>query len=118
MLVTTPYMDEVARADRAAFIFNGAKLSEGTPAELAAQFVGQIFFLNMRPAPELLKALRSIEGMSARRFGAGMHVYLKPGDKVEHYAEQLKRTGVDVNLLTPIAPELEDRFIQLMETKV
>ncbi|HVP07049.1 MAG TPA: ABC transporter ATP-binding protein [Candidatus Acidoferrum sp.] len=118
MLVTTPYMDEVAHADRAAFIFNGSKLSEGTPAELAAQFVGQIFFLNMRPAPELLKALQSIEGLGARRFGAGMHVYLKPGDRVERFADQLKQTGVDVNLLTPIEPELEDRFIQLMETKV
>jgi len=117
ILVTTPYMDEVAHADRAAFLFNGAKLSEGTPAELAGQFVGQIFFLPRRPTPELLKALRAIEGLSARRFGAGMHVYLRPGETPDLYARKLRDAGVDPAELTPIAPELEDRFIQLMETR-
>lgn len=115
MLVTTPYMDEVARADRAAFLFNGVKLSEGTPAELAGQFVGQIYFLPRRATPELLLALRAVEGLSARRFGAGLHVSLRPGEALHGYAEKLHAAGVDPAELVPIAPELEDRFIQLME---
>jgi ABC-2 type transport system ATP-binding protein len=117
ILVTTPYMDEVLRADRASFIFQGRRLSTGRPTELAAQFVGQIFYVDFEPDLKILQRLNDIPGMVAQRFGAGLHIYLKPDDRVEKYAMQLRELGIDPDRLTPIAPELEDRFIQLMEAE-
>lgn len=115
ILVSTPYMDEVARADRACFIFNGRKLSEGTPVALAAQFEGSIYYLDEMPTTELVHRLNSLEGITARRFGAGMHLYVRPGDSIERYHAALSSVGVAGTRLATIQPELEDRFIQLME---
>jgi ABC-2 type transport system ATP-binding protein len=115
ILVTTPYMDEVLHADRACFIFEGRRLSVGKPVELASQFVGQIFYVDFEPNPKLLQRLNDIDGLDARRFGAGLHIYLKPDDRIANHASQLQALGIDPARLAPIAPELEDRFIQLME---
>ena len=117
ILVTTPYMDEVLHTDRACFIFEGKKLSEGTPSELTEQFIGQIFYLDLEPNPSLLQRLNEIEGVSARRFGAGLHVYLRPEDRLENHAGAIRQLGIEPSRLSPIPPELEDRFIQLMEAK-
>lgn len=114
IVVSTPYMDEVARADRACFIFNGRKLSEGTPERLAAEFEGTIYYLDEIPTTDLVHRLNAIGGLSARRFGAGMHLYLQPGEQIESYEEPLRQTGIDTTHLKTISPELEDRFIQLM----
>ncbi len=115
ILVSTPYMDEVARASRACFMLGGRKLSEGTPSELAGQFRGQILYLDKEPTSSLVKQLGSITGLSSRRFGAGLHIYLSADDNIANYTDRLDRVGVNVADLTPLAPELEDRFIQLME---
>jgi ABC-type multidrug transport system ATPase subunit len=115
VLVSTPYMDEVARCDRACFIFGGHKLSEGSPASLAAQFEGSIFYFDSQPTAKLIADLNDIEGLSASRFGAGMHLYLKPGDKIDGYLDSIRATGADADRISPIKPGLEDRFIQLME---
>lgn len=116
ILISTPYMDEVARASRACFMFGGRKLSEGTPSELAGQFRGKIFYLDREPTSSLVKQLGAITGLSSRRFGAGLHIYLSADDNIGHYAAPLAQVGVPVADLTALSPELEDRFIQLMET--
>jgi ABC-type multidrug transport system ATPase subunit len=117
ILVSTPYMDEVAHADRACFIFNGQKLSQGTPDELAAQFEGTVYFLDRTPSTKLVEQLNSIPGIQARRFGAGMHIYLQPGHQIEQYNGPLAAAGIETGHLMRISPELEDRFIQLMEVR-
>jgi ABC-2 type transport system ATP-binding protein len=116
ILVSTPYMDEAARCDRACFIFGGLKLSEGTPEQLANEFVGNIYYLDCESTPHLIRDLNGIPGLSARRFGAGMHVYLAANERLEDYAGQLR--GIGLHDCTPhqIKPDLEDRFIQLMES--
>lgn len=116
VLVTTPYMDEVLRADRAAFMFAGRKLSEGTPQALADQFRGSIYFLDEIPKPDAMKQLALIPGLSPRRFGAGLHIHLDERTDIEQLSAKLRDAGIDPNRLTRIAPQLEDRFIQLMET--
>lgn len=115
MLVATPYMDEVERTDRAVCIMGGRKLTEASPAELARQFEGVIFELTMEPSRELIGRLNDIDGLSARRFGAGMHLYLGEGDTIEQYTKQLVAGGVNPAQLRRIEPSIEDRFIQLME---
>lgn len=115
IIVSTPYMDEVARADWACFMFAGQKLAEGTPSELADQFDGLIYFLDAIPTTELVNRLNNIEGLAARRFGAGMHLYIGEQERVDRFAGPLAEVGVEVGRLSPIKPGLEDRFIQLME---
>lgn len=115
ILVSTPYMDEVARADRACFLMSGKQLSIGTPSELAAQFEGQIYFLSREPSTQLVEALNRIERFRARRFGSGLHCYLPLHAEPGQFSQQLSLLGIDPAELIAIQPELEDRFIQLME---
>ena len=118
ILISTPYMDEVARCDRAAFIFRGRKLAEDRPDQLAAAFRGSIFYVDREPTSQLLDQIKSIESLSAARFGAGLHLYLAPDDSLGPYLDALKELGIDRSDISPIAPSLEDRFIQLMESSV
>jgi ABC-type multidrug transport system ATPase subunit len=110
-------MDEVARCDRAAFVFDGKKLSEDTPERLASSFSGRIFYLDREPSVKLVNRLNEIDGLSAQRFGAGLHLYLGASDQLDNYASPLSEAGVEKDDLSEIGPDLEDRFIQLMETK-
>ena len=114
ILVSTPYMDEVARCDRACFIFGGHKLSEGEPRELARQFSGHIYYLSREPNSQLVADLNQIPDLSANRFGAGLHLYLPADRTIDTIGDQLSSLGIDVADTTPIEPGLEDRFIQLM----
>ncbi len=117
ILVSTPYMDEVARCDRACFIFDGHKLSEGDPASLAAQFEGSIYYLDSLSSAAMIGSLNDIPGIEASRFGAGMHLYLRPGDQIENHLDALQAVDADPARISPIKPGLEDRFIQLMEER-
>lgn len=116
ILVTTPYMDEVARCDRAAFIFGGRKLAEDGPKQLAAAFEGSIFYIDHQPTPQLIDQIKSVAGLAAARFGAGLHLYLAPNDTLDTHLETLTQLGLDQSAINPITPTLEDRFIQLMES--
>lgn len=116
IVVSTPYMDEVARCDRAAFIFRGRKLAEDTPSGLAGSFVGKIYYLDAEPTTALVRQINRLPDMSAVRFGAGLHLYLDLHDNVERHHEALSSLGVAADRITLIQPDLEDRFIQLMET--
>lgn len=114
ILVSTAYMDEVARANRACFVFNGQKLAEGTPHELTQLFRGSAWFLDMEPKLELVRAIDKIDGVDARRFGAGLHLYLTEGDTLDRHRLPLEQVGVNLARLSAIDPDLEDCFIQLM----
>ncbi|MBI5267577.1 MAG: ABC transporter ATP-binding protein [candidate division Zixibacteria bacterium] len=116
IVVSTPYMDEVARADHAAFMFGGRRLSVGTPSDLAAQFDGQVLFLDLEPSSTLIDKLNTIDGLSARRFGSAMHLYIAKDQSPARFAGPLASLGIDTTLIRPASPSLEDRFIQLMET--
>jgi ABC-type multidrug transport system ATPase subunit len=116
IVVSTPYMDEVARCDRAAFIFRGSKLAEDTPKGLAESFAGRIYYLDHEPTTALVQQINRLPDLSAARFGAGLHLYLDPNDNIERHLGALAAIGVTSDHITPIKADLEDRFIQLMET--
>jgi ABC-2 type transport system ATP-binding protein len=115
IVVSTPYMDEVARADRGCFLFEGRKLAEGTPEELTQQFHGRVFAIDGRSDAGLVQQLDELPGVSARRFGAGVHIYIEDRDEIGRHADELKALGVAVENLRSVPPDLEDSFIQLME---
>ena len=114
ILVSTPYMDEVARADRAGFIFKGRKLVEGSPSELPKLFDRQVYFLGTQAAPGTLAELNKLPGIAAKRFGSGVHIYLDKNDSPESHALQFNHLGFYASDLNPIEPNLEDVFIQMM----
>lgn len=118
ILLTTPYMDEVARADNACFIFEGRKMAEGSPDELVRIFDGSVFFINITPDARTIERLNNIENVSATRFGAGLHLYLPSDHSPEQYRVELTSVGINPSIAEPIEPDLEDCFIQMIEKAV
>jgi ABC-2 type transport system ATP-binding protein len=114
IVLSTPYMDEVELSDRAIFIYQGSKMAEGTPGELVRNFVGKVYRLDLLPTSEHMEQLNKIEGITSRRFGASVHIYTKGNHTIKEYQDDLLRIGIEPDLITPIQPELEDTFIQLM----
>ena len=115
IIVSTPYMDEVARADRACFVFEGRKLVEDRSETLSDRFDGRLYFLDMAPSVKLVDGLNDLPGIDARRFGSGLHLYLAREDAIENYSAMLTALGVDTTDVKEIRPNLEDCFIQFME---
>jgi len=115
IIVSTPYMDEVARADRACFLFDGIKLAEDYTDKLPALFEGKIYFSDSVPSPKTINALNAVTGLRANRFGSGLHIYLEADDNLDNYHQQLSQIGIDLTRLKAINPDLEDCFIQFME---
>ncbi len=116
IIVSTPYMDEVARADRACFVFGGRKLAEGSPDTIPDMFRGSLYYLDCTPTASLLQQFGRIERLEARRFGAGIHLFVAEGDRLEEFGGSLKQVGFDLDEFKPIKAGLEDCFIQLMES--
>jgi ABC-type multidrug transport system ATPase subunit len=115
IIVATPYMDEVARADRACFVYGGKKLAEGTPEELAKTFRGRVFRLDREPTRELIERLNHLPDITARRFGSSIHLYTDESADGSTVASALHKVNIDADNLPVIAPSLEDAFIQRME---
>lgn len=115
IIVSTPYMDEAANTDRVCFIYNGKKLVEDAPGNLPQLFEGQVFLLNMYPTSAIIEKINNVKNIQARRFGAGMHIYLDKDDRIENHTQELQKAEININLLKPISPSLEDCFVQFME---
>ncbi len=115
ILVSTPYMDEVALADRAIFMFDGKYLTSGTPRQLVEQFKGEVYEAAVIPSAENMRKINGIEGMASRRFGGSLHLYPGPGRTIEQYLQKLGPLGITADNISRIAPDLEDTFIQFME---
>jgi ABC-2 type transport system ATP-binding protein len=114
IVISTPYMDEVELSDRAIFIYQGSKMAQGTPEELVQKFRGKVYRVEVDPTPELMRQLNKIEGITSRRFGASVHVYVLESHTIKDYQEDFHQIGIEPDLITLVQPELEDTFIQLM----
>jgi ABC-2 type transport system ATP-binding protein len=114
IVVSTPYMDEVALSDRAIFIYKGSKLVEGTPQELVQKFVGKVYRVNISPTSERMEQLNKIKDIVSRRFGSAVHIYTPQNHPIEDYHDDFQNIGIEPNLISPVLPELEDTFIQFM----
>jgi len=114
LMVSTPYMDEVAMADRAVFVYGGKKLGEGTPRELAAQFRGRIYRLRAPLVAGQFDRLAALDGLGARRLGPSVYIYPRPDGRIEDFAAKMAALGVMPEMLEEVPPTLEDAFIQLM----
>jgi len=117
--VTTHYMDEAERCSHVAYIYYGQLIADGTPATLRE-------LPDVQPAgtyrveittPEVTRALRiarTIPGIrSATIFGQSIHALVNDQFDIEHLREQLLKNNLVVGEIRPLAPSLEDVFVEL-----
>lgn len=119
VLVSTPYMDEAARCSRIGFLSHGRLLVEGRPSDLTRPLTGRILEVVAEPrrlAQSLARSGSSVEDVHA--FGDRLHVRVPPhqAEVVEGWLRSvLLAHGVHVTSLRPVAPQLEDVFLSLLQ---
>jgi len=117
--VTTHYMDEAERCSHVAYIYYGKLIADGTPNSLRE-------LPDLQPAgtlrveittPEVTRALRfarQIPGIrSATIFGQSIHALIEDHFDLNDLREQLLKNGIAVGEIRPLAPSLEDVFVEL-----
>ena len=117
--VTTHYMDEAERCSHVAYIYYGKLIADGTPDSLRelpdVQPQGTIRIEII--APEVTRALRlarHIPGIrSATIFGQSIHALVEEHFDLDVLRAQLKKEGINVTEIRPLAPSLEDVFVEL-----
>jgi ABC-type multidrug transport system ATPase subunit len=117
--VTTHYMDEAERCSHVAYIYYGRLIADGTPDSLRelpdVQPQGTMRIEIM--APEVTRALRLARHMpgirSATIFGQSIHALVEEHFDLDVLRAQLKKEGINVTEIRPLAPSLEDVFVEL-----
>ncbi|HJX95881.1 MAG TPA: ABC transporter ATP-binding protein, partial [Candidatus Acidoferrum sp.] len=117
--VTTHYMDEAERCSHVAYIYYGKIIADGTPNSLRelpdVQPPGTIRV--EITTPEVTRALRfarQIPGIrSATIFGQSIHALINDDLNLHDLQEQLLKKGIAVAEIRPLAPSLEDVFVEL-----
>ncbi len=117
--VTTHYMDEAERCSHVAYIYFGKIIADGTPNSLRE-------LPDVQPkgtlrveitTPEVTRALRyarQISGIrSATIFGQSIHALIDDHFDLDELREQLLKNGIAVAEIRPLAPSLEDVFVEL-----
>jgi ABC-2 type transport system ATP-binding protein len=117
--VTTHYMDEAERCSHVAYIYYGKLIADGTPNSLRE-------LPDVQPhgtyrveitTPEVTRALRftrTLPGIrSATIFGQSIHALIDDHLELDHLREQLLKNGIAVAEIRPLAPSLEDVFVEL-----
>jgi ABC-2 type transport system ATP-binding protein len=117
--VTTHYMDEAERCNHVAYIYFGKIIADGTPNSLRE-------LPEVQPAgtlrveittPEVTRALRfarQIPGIrSATIFGQSIHALIDDHFDLHELREELLKNGIAVAEVRPLAPSLEDVFVEL-----
>lgn len=120
IVVSTPYMDEAARCDRVALVQGGKILAIDAPANIGRRFPRPLFAVRAKERAALLTVLRTFpHTASALPFGETVHFSDRRVDvRADQVISELRAhlaTGElhDVGI-EPIAPGIEDAFIELM----
>jgi ABC-2 type transport system ATP-binding protein len=118
VLVTTHYLDEAERCHRVALINAGRLAAIGTTAEVKRIFADRPI-LEVRAASPVetmrqLDALPEVESTSL--FGTAVHAVLRtPSSTPDGIRAALERAGIAVHSITPVAPSLEDVFLDVID---
>jgi ABC-type multidrug transport system ATPase subunit len=117
--VTTHYMDEAERCSHVAYIYYGKLIADGTPdslrqlPEVQPQGTRRVEF-TAREVTRALRLARGIPGIrSATIFGQSIHALVDENLSLDGLRRQLGENGVAVNEIRPLAPSLEDVFVEL-----
>ena len=117
--VTTHYMDEAERCSHVAYIYYGKLIADGTPDSLRelpdVTPAGTIRVEITTPqVTRALKTARKIPGIrSATIFGQSIHALIEDHCNLDDLRQQLLQQGIAVAEIRPLAPSLEDVFVEL-----
>jgi ABC-2 type transport system ATP-binding protein len=118
VLVTTHYLDEAERCHRVALIHAGRLAAIGTTAEVKGIFADRTI-LEVR-ANNPVEAMRQLDALpdveSTSLFGTAVHAVCR-GRTADagRVREALERRGLHVSSVTPVAPSLEDVFLDVID---
>src|SRR5271156_1704862 len=117
--VTTHYMDEAERCSHVAYIYYGKLIADGTPnslRELPDVQPDGTYRVEIT-TPQVTRALRlarHIPGIrSATIFGQPIHALIDEHLELDNLRGQLSKNGIAVAEIRPLAPSLEDVFVEL-----
>jgi len=112
ILVSTPYMDEASLCEKIALIQEGEILSVDTPQGITAAYPDKLFAIKAENMSKLLKELRDTPSVKeVNTFGEYHHIsFIKNETQPEEFQSNLAMTTE----MKPIAPTIEDCFINLM----
>jgi ABC-2 type transport system ATP-binding protein len=117
--VTTHYMDEAERCSHVSYIYYGKMIADGTPDSLRelpdVQPPGTYRVeITTTAVTKALRFARTIPGVrSATIFGQSIHALIDDHLDLEELRERLMKNGVVVAEIRPLAPTLEDVFVEL-----
>src|SRR6202795_5124523 len=117
--VTTHYMDEAERCSHVAYIYFGKIIADGTPNSLRElpDLQPQGTIRVEITTPEVTRALRftrQFPGIrSATIFGQSIHALIDDHVNLDDLRGQLLKDGIAVAEIRPLAPSLEDVFVEL-----
>jgi ABC-2 type transport system ATP-binding protein len=118
IVMATPYLDEAERCARIALLHEGRVLAVERPADLQGRATGQLFEVVTsapRPPTELLATVPGAADVQA--FGDRAHLRFTAGTPEALTAAidaVLRRHGLRTLSVRPVAPSLEDIFIELI----
>ncbi|HMD37749.1 MAG TPA: ABC transporter ATP-binding protein [Candidatus Acidoferrum sp.] len=117
--VTTHYMDEAERCSHVAYIYYGKLIADGTPnslRELPDVQPDGTYRVEIT-TPEVTRALRFTRALpgirSATIFGQSIHALIDEHLELDNLRGQLSKNGIAVAEIRPLAPSLEDVFVEL-----
>jgi ABC-2 type transport system ATP-binding protein len=115
ILVTTHYMDEAEYCDRVVLINQGRIVASGSPVELKhTSLGGQMFLVECGATGQALHVLTAGQGIrDVAAFGDALHVLTDGADEAAVRA-LLTAAGIADVRISPIAPGLEDVFVNLV----
>lgn len=117
ILVSTPYMDEASLCDRVALMQSGRIMTITKPQQVVANYPHDLLSVKAGDIYRLLRELEEYPGVhSVYAFGQSAHLAGKTGtlkkEEVEAFLHEKRHDNVEV---TPIEPNIEDCFMELMK---
>lgn len=118
ILVTTHYLDEAERCHRVTLIHAGRLAAIGTTSEVKQVFGGRPI-VEVR-TPRATDAMRALDAMpdieKTSLFGTAVHAVLRHAQLTDAVlGERLRAAGIPVDSIEPVAPSLEDVFLDVVE---
>ena len=118
VLVTTHYLDEAERCHRVALIHAGRLAALGTTSEVKRVFAGRpILEIRTASAVDAMRVLDATPGVEKTSlFGTAVHAVLQ-GQAIDAAAVEakLRDAGISVDGISPVAPSLEDVFLDVVD---
>jgi ABC-2 type transport system ATP-binding protein len=121
--VTTHYMDEAERCSHLAYIYYGKLIADGTPDSLreipeVSPPGTQRFEIMTKDVTTALRRARTLPFMrSATIFGRSIHALMQDTITQLELQQELEKVGVHADEIRPLAPDLEDVFVELTYRK-